>query len=331
MDVIQLALDLINIESVTGNEAAVAERIETICAGMRLHVERQRVSDRRWNLLANWTSDTDVLFCSHLDTVPPHVPGRMQNDGFLYGRGACDTKGIIAAMLGAGEKMMRDGLTPSYLFVVGEETDSAGAKAAAATGRKARYIIVGEPTENQFAHAHKGMLSYSLLTRGTTGHSGYPERGTSAIHVLLDILEDLRAADWGRDPAIGEATTNIGLIHGGIAPNVLAETASATVVHRIVDSCEARLLQVREIVNGRAEFVVHAQNNPQRMYVPTGEPSIAVSYGTDIPYVRSIGTPLLIGPGSIHDAHTAQEKISIAQIHAAVDRYAALVAMLLKA
>ena len=323
MDVIQLALDLIHIESITGNEAAIATRIEAICTGMGLHVERQRVSDKRWNVVTNWTTDNDVLFCTHIDTVPPHIPGHMES-GYLYGRGACDTKGIIAAMLGAGEIMMSRNVTPSYLFVVGEETDSAGAKAAAGTGRKARYVIVGEPTENLFAHAHKGMLSYTLHTSGTAAHSGYPERGSSAIHVLLDILSDIRAADWGRDPEIGEATTNVGLIQGGAAPNVLAEAASATVVHRIVDSFETRLQQVREIISGRAEIDVHAQNNPQRMYVPPGEPSIAVSYGTDIPYVRTIGTPLLIGPGSIHDAHTAQEKISCEQILTAVERYATL-------
>jgi acetylornithine deacetylase len=320
MDVVTLATELVDLESITGNEAAIAVRLEEICNEMGLPVERQYVTESRWNILVNWKSASDVLLCTHLDTVPPFIPSSLDNE-YLSGRGACDTKGIIAAMLVAGDRLIATGIRPSYLFVVGEETDSAGAKVAAATGRRARYVVVGEPTENTYAHAHKGVLSYTVSVSGIPGHSGYPDQGVSAIHVLLDLLHDLRSADWGSSEDVGKATVHVGLIEGGVAANVLAPYASCTIVHRVVDEVERRLKQVKLIVGDRADICVKTRNNPQRMHVPSGHTSIAVSFGTDVPYVREIGIPLLIGPGSIHDAHTKTEKISLAQLHAAVEIY----------
>lgn len=317
---IDLLTQLVNTPSITGDEATVAVLIETYCRARGDDVIRQYVSDSRWNLWVNWTKDTHVAYCTHLDTVPPHFPARIE-DGYLFGRGACDTKGIIVAMLCAGNLLINEGKRCSYLFVVGEETDSTGAKHAAASGRNARYIIVGEPTDNTFVAAHKGVFSYELTVEGTAAHSAYPELGNSALHQLLDVIQDLRTASWGYDVVLGDSTINVGILHGGVAPNVLAPRATARVVHRLVDSLEIRKQQVLEIVAGRAEIAIGAQNEPQHMYVPSGYQSKGVSFGTDVPYLRSIATPILFGPGSIHDAHTDSEKIRLSDIDTAIMLY----------
>jgi acetylornithine deacetylase len=328
MDLPVLAERLINIDAATGFEAAIAEEIEAICRERGFACERETVEDKRWNVYVNWTDTPPAVFCTHLDTVPPFFPARREGD-LLFGRGACDTRGIMACMLAAGERLRDDGRTPAYLFVVGEETDSIGAKIAAASGRKAGYIIVGEPTENKLARGHKGTLAYQLVTEGIAGHSAYPERSRSAVHVLLDLLADIRSADWGDDPVLGRATTNIGMIEGGVAPNVTAPAASARVVHRIVDSVQKRVAQLEHLCEGRATLVFASRNEPQFMYCPEGFETTTVHFGTDIPHLRKIGTPLLVGPGSIHDAHAADEKISIAQMREAVDLYTRLFLQLL--
>ncbi|MDH7515236.1 MAG: M20/M25/M40 family metallo-hydrolase [Bacteroidota bacterium] len=320
MDPVELAVSLIDIPSISGDERRLAEFLEHFCLQRGWEVERQYVEEGRWNLFVNWHGNVPVAFCTHIDTVPPFTPPRVE-DGFLYGRGACDTKGIIGAMIAAGERLMQNGQPPAYLFVVGEETNSIGAKTAAVSGRTASFLIVGEPTENTPARAHKGVLSYRLETEGIAAHSGYPERGKSAIHVLLEILHDILTTDWGTDPILGQATVNVGEIHGGTAANVFAVSARACVVHRIVDSVQERKRRLVDIVGDRARIIIQAENDPQHLFVPEGYPSVVVSYGTDIPYLRGMATPLLVGPGSIHDAHTADERIEIAQIHAAVELY----------
>lgn len=320
MDVLDLAAQLVDIPSVTGNEAACAAAVETLCAGMGLPVEREPVAADRWNLYVNWGGGPRVAFCTHLDTVPPFFPSRLA-DGRLHGRGACDAKGIIACMLVAGEELLGENEQPAFLFVAGEETDSSGAKTAAASGRRAEFIIVGEPTGNIPAEAHKGMLSYTLTATGSAAHSAYPERGSSALHLLLDILGDIRAAEWGTDPVLGPATVNVGLIRGGVAPNITAPRAEATVYHRIVDDIELRRAQLAGIIGGRAALQIHSAVGAQRMLVPEGFPRCAVSFGSDVPYLRSMGTPLLAGPGSIHQAHTDDESVAVAELCDAVRLY----------
>jgi acetylornithine deacetylase len=320
LDVVELATALIDTPSVTGDEGCIARWLEQFCQGAGWSVERQVVASSRWNLFVNWDSHADVVFCTHLDTVPPYFPARREAER-LYGRGACDTKGIMAAMLVAGLRLHEGGKIPSFLFVPGEERDSVGAKTAALTSRTAGYIIVGEPTENQLALGHKGALSYTIETQGITAHSAYPELGSSAVHTLLDILADLRAHQWGEDAVLGPSTLNIGHIAGGIAPNVLADSARATVLHRIVDSLARRKQEVLDIVGFRGTLTFHSENDAQRMHAPEGFPTTSVAFGTDIPYLRPMGTPLLVGPGSIHDAHTDHEHVEIAALHEAVDLY----------
>ena len=320
MDIPSLAEQLIDVASITGEEAAIALEVEKVCLSLGFHCEREPVAENRWNLYVNWSGMPRVVYCTHFDTVPPFFPSRRSGE-HIFGRGACDTRGIMAAMLGAGERLAKQGHAPSFLFVVGEETDSIGAKTAAASGRRAGYIIVGEPTDNLLARGHKGTLSYTLTTHGQAGHSAYPERSESAIHMLIDMLGEIRSSHWGSDDILGKATTNVGLISGGVAPNVTAPTASATIVHRIVDLVQARKQQALELCKGRAELVFFSENEPQFMHCPEGFDATTVSFGTDIPYLRNMGIPLLVGPGSIHDAHTADEKISIRQLHEAVDVY----------
>jgi acetylornithine deacetylase len=320
MNVEELTRNLIRIPSVTGNEKDVAAYIEELCAFHGWSCEHEYVAADRWNLYVNWTGVPAVVFSSHLDTVPGEVPDR-NDDAYIFGRGACDTKGIIASMLCAGFELKNGGETPAFLFVVGEETGSPGAKTAALSGRKASFLINGEPTDNVLASGHKGTLSYTLTTSGRAAHSAYPEKGFSAIHVLLDIIGDIRAFDWGGNALFGEATTNIGIISGGVAPNVFADEATATIVHRIVDSTAQRKNDVLRLARDRSGVVFHSESGPQQLHVLPGFPAKAVSFGTDIPYLRALGTPLLIGPGSIHDAHTENEKIEIRQLHEAVKIY----------
>jgi acetylornithine deacetylase len=320
MDVCEFAMRLIDIPSVTGDEAACAAAVEARCSEMGLEVERLPVAANRWNLAVNWRAAPRVVFCTHLDTVPPFFPSRLE-DGLLHGRGACDAKGILAAMLAAGEALLREGAQPAFLFVAGEETDSIGAKSAAASGRRADYIVVGEPTGNVPAEAHKGMLSYTLAAEGRAAHSAYPERGASALHALLDVLADIRAAAWGTDPVLGPSTLNVGLMRGGVAPNVTAPSAEAVVYHRIVDAIEPRREQLERIVAGRASIRVHSAVGAQRMLVPEGYPRCAVSFGSDIPYLRAMAAPLLAGPGSIHQAHADDEHVAVDELLDAVGLY----------
>jgi acetylornithine deacetylase len=317
---VDLAVGLINIPSVTGSEAAVLDFLEEWLSSMGLDVEREAVETGRWNLYGGWNRHADVVFCTHVDTVPPAIPARIDGD-ILYGRGACDTKGIIAAMLFAGKQLIADGYTPSYLFVVGEETDSIGAKTAALSDRTAQYIIVGEPTDNMLATGHKGVLSYTLTTHGVAAHSAYPDRGSSAVHVLLDLLEEIRKIDWGNHPVLGDSTVNIGLIQGGVAMNTFAPEAQATVMHRVVDDPGVRREEVLQLVGDRAQVVFHSISDPQILTTVDGFPTKPVAFGTDIPYLRSMGKCVLFGPGSIHDAHTSDEHIAIPSIHEAINSY----------
>ncbi len=322
-----LTRKLIDIPSVTGEEAGVAVAIEELCTRFGWEFQREYVGEQRWNLYINWRAHAKVVYCSHLDTVPPHSFSSADAE-FIHGRGACDTKGIIAAMLCAGEKLSHMGSKPSFLFVVGEETGSEGAKCAACSGRTAEFIIVGEPTENMLALGHKGALSYTLRTRGISAHSSLPEKGRSAIEMLLPILADVRDVDWPGHPVLGATTTSITCIGGGSAINVIPDTAWAKVFHRITCPLDEARALVTRAVGARAELEFHSTTNPQELVVVDGFPTTVVSFGTDVPYLRSMGRPLLFGPGSIEDAHTATEKISIRQLHDAVERYVELHAIL---
>jgi acetylornithine deacetylase len=271
------------------------------------------------------------VFCTHLDTVPPFFPSS-EDDQFIYGRGACDTKGIIAAQLVAAERLRAEGVRElGLLFVVDEEKASLGARAANGhpEARACRWLVVGEPTENKLAVGSKGSLRVAIRADGTGGHSAYPERGRSAIHTLLDVLADVRSIAWPRDQYFGDTTCNVGLIAGGAGANVIALDARADLQIRTVgDQAPVRELLERAVA-GRARIEYLSSTPPARLTSVPGFAECVVGFTTDVPHLSNWGKPLLFGPGSIHDAHTPRERIAKAELERGVDLYVQLARRLL--
>jgi acetylornithine deacetylase len=329
MNPFELTKKLMEIPSITGDEKAIGEFLSSHLAALGYRVERQRVSPDRFNLLA-FAGDARVFLCTHIDTVPPPTIPIREDDDFLYGRGACDTKGIIAAMLDAGERLQHEGVTPfGYLFLVGEETDSIGAKVANTLKWNSEYVIVGEPTQNKLARAQKGTMMINLTAAGRACHSGYPEHGTSAIRVLMDLINDCEKADWGNDPILGKGTFNTGTFQGGQAANIVPPSASGSMMIRTVEPRARVEEKMRRIVGNRATMEIVGASDPLPLHVVDGFETTVVSFGSDAPHLTNTGKRLLIGPGSILDAHTAGEKISKRELMEGVGLYERLVRKLL--
>jgi acetylornithine deacetylase len=333
IDPLRLARQLIDIPSPTEQERAVAEFLEQELSRLGFQCRRHEVTEARFNLYAAAGGRPRVLINSHIDTVPPWFVSR-EDDQFIYGRGACDTKGIIAAMLAAGERLLGNGVNDfAFLFVVGEETDSIGAKTANKefTGLGSEYVVVGEPTESMFARASKGAFTCTVRFEGLAGHSAYPERGDSAISKLVAAVADINATNWGHDDTLGKATVNVGVIRGGQKPNIIAAEAEAEMIFRLVtDPEEVRSRLEMLVARYGGKIVKAAGNAPQLMTVPAGAKSHVVAFNTDVPHLRSLGKPLLFGPGSILDAHGKDEKIAKKDLLAAVDAYEQMVISLLE-
>ena len=324
----ELTKQLMAIPSVTGNERELGEFLVAHLASLKYRVERQNVTSDRFNVLA-FAGDPLVIFCTHIDTVPPSIPVR-EDDDFLYGRGACDTKGIIAAMLEAGGRLRSAGtINFGYLFVVGEETDSIGAKTANRLKWNTEFVIVGEPTQNQLARAQKGTLMVNLRVTGRASHSGYPEFGVSAIQNLFAVLKDCETAHWGDDPVFGKGTFNTGVFHGGEAANVVPAAASASIMVRTVEPRGKVEEKMRRLVENRATMEIIGASDPQITHVVEGFATTVVSFGSDVPYLGNLGKRLLMGPGSILDAHTPGEKIRKSELMEGADLYEKLVRKLL--
>ena len=305
----ELARQLINIPSVTGGEKDVGLFLAEQLSSRGYQVDKQFLIPNRFNVLA-FDGKPRVILCTHLDTVPPVLPVS-EDDDFLYGRGACDTKGIIAAMLVAGDRLREQGIADfGYLFVVGEEQKGDGAKKANTLKWESEYVVVGEPTGNKMAVAQKGMLVVDFTVTGRAAHSGYPHEGVSAIENLWKVLQDCAAADWGNTPTLGEGSFNIGVFNGGAACNVVPATASASVMIRLVEPKVAAEERIHEIVAGRAQINILSGSDPFPMQVVEGFDTMVASFGSDAPYLTNLGKPMMIGPGSILDAHTANEKVS---------------------
>lgn len=331
MNPFELTRQLMAIPSVTGSEREVGEFLSAHLAALNYRVERQTVTADRFNVLA-LAGDPRVLCCTHLDTVPPAPPAIpvREDDQFLYGRGACDTKGIIAAMIEAGGRLRRTGIVNfGYLFVVGEETDSIGAKTANQLKWNTEFVIVGEPTQNLLARAQKGTLMVDLKVSGRASHSGYPEFGVSAIQNLFGVLEDCEHADWGNDPVLGKGTFNTGVFHGGEAANMVPAEANASIMIRTVEPRDEVSERMRRIVGSRATMEIIGNSDPQITHVVEGFPTTVVSFGSDVPHLGNVGKRLLIGPGSILDAHTPGEKIRKSELMEGADLYERLVRKLL--
>jgi acetylornithine deacetylase len=326
---IEFTRQLMNIPSVTGSEGELGNYLASHLSGDGYRVERQDVEPGRFNVVAFTGTPARVVFCTHIDTVPPVLP--VGDDAeFIYGRGACDTKGIIAAMLEAGRRLRASGLSGfAYLFVVGEEVNGAGARAANVLPWRSEFVIVGEPTQNLLARAQKGTLNANLAFEGKAAHSGYPEEGRSAIEGLWRVLADCRDADWGAEPVLGRGTFNIGVFQGGERANIVPAKATAAVMIRTVEPGNIIRERLKRLVAGRADLEIVSSNDPQVMHVVEGFPTTVVSFGSDVPYLTRLGKPLLVGPGSILDAHTANEKIGKRELMEGVDLYERLARRLL--
>jgi acetylornithine deacetylase len=324
---------LVDIPSVSGNEREVALFLSKDLSERGFSVALQEVADGRVNVYATSPNVLpEIVLCTHLDTVPPFYPSS-EDDEYIYGRGSCDAKGILATMVHAAVSLREQGVEAvGLLFVVGEEVDSVGALAANRLESRARYVVVGEPTENRMANGHKGGLKVRMLAKGKAAHSAYPHLGDSAIERLLDVLAEIRAANWGRSEVLGAATVNIGTISGGLAANVLAPEAEAQVFVRVVGSAGEARRTLDEIVSRHPAIGYEVVSESDAVFCETrpGFDVAPVAFGTDIKSLRTFGKPLLVGPGSIHDAHTSGEKIGKKEAEEAVSYYQRLVRDLLE-
>jgi len=324
---------LVDIDSTTNHEKNVGDylfaHLSALAARHNGRIERIPAAPHRDNVLAAW-GEPLVTLSTHMDTVPPFFGSREDAD-FIWGRGSCDAKGIIAAMVSAAEKLLAVGTRNlGLLFVVGEERDSAGAKAAAANPRGSRFLINGEPTENRLALGSKGALRYEVTAHGKLAHSAYPELGHSAIHTLLDVLQDIRQIPLPEDALLGRSTLNVGTIDGGRAPNVVADLAEAEIMFRTVGDPTRTREAVSAATAGRAEAREVLHTPAVQLSQFDGLPTTIVAFTTDIPTFGGVwGQPFLIGPGSIHVAHTAEERISKKELSEAVDIYTRMSAQLL--
>jgi acetylornithine deacetylase len=329
-ELLSLARKLISIPSLTGDEGALADFLAGHLAGRGLDVREQVVDGRRRNILALAGPVPRLLLCTHQDTVPPLLPVS-EDDEYLYGRGACDAKGIMAVMVRALLELEPSARSAcGLLFLVGEETDSVGAEAANRLDVRSDFIIVGEPTENKLGSGHKGFIIIRVLARGRTAHSGYPQAGESAVLKLLDVLQRLRGLKFGEDRVMGPATLNIGRLQGGVAANVVPDHAWAEVSVRTTMPSGRVLDGIREAAGGAAEVEVLTVSEPQRLHTVPGFETAVLSYGTDIPHLRVFGRPLLLGPGSILEAHTDRERISKTAMETARGLYQRLIRELLR-
>jgi acetylornithine deacetylase len=332
VDIVGLTRALVDIDSTTGREGAVGSWLADYLRRRGWSVVEQRIDETRMNVIARAASAVNpaVTFSTHIDCVPTFFPSRVDGDR-LYGRGACDAKGILAAQVAAAEHLRRDGETRvGLVFVAGEERGSDGARLAneAANGAGNGYLINGEPTDNRLGLATRGILRLKLRAGGRAAHSAFPELGDSAIDKLLDALIELRSIALPEDPVLGRTHYTVGLISGGIAPNVVSPSAEAEIMFRTVsDASEVRraVMPLERRVN--LEHVLEVP--PVRLKTVPGFEVAVFPYTTDIPFLPRWGEPLLFGPGSIHVAHTADEFVSIAELTAASGLYAALARSLL--
>lgn len=325
----QFLAALIDIPSITGNEAAVTDFLAEQLSSCGMTVRKLPVSENRHNLLAFFSENPSILLSTHCDTVPPFIPARIEN-GTVHGRGACDAKGMIAAMtfalLNLPEALQKHA---GLLIVVGEETDSIGAKTAARGNIQPDFIINGEPTGNMPVRAQKGTFIFRLSANGKAAHSGYPHLGESAVARLLEQLDILRNLDWGTHPDLGESSFNIGTINGGSAPNIIPDNASAECCVRLVqDHHQAKRLLSAHLLPG-IEIEIISDSDPLHLHVPDGMDSMVVPFGSDAAYLSQLAPVLMIGPGDIQKAHTADESIQIDELKEAVGIYQQLIMTLL--
>jgi acetylornithine deacetylase len=317
VDPVALTRALVDIDSTTGREADAGRWLARYLREAGFNVTEQPVDRQRFNVIASLGTPV-VVFSTHIDCVPPFFPSRINGDR-LYGRGSCDAKGILAAQVAAVDRLRQDGETRvGLVFVVGEERGSDGARIANDAANGSQYLVDGEPTESRLGLATRGMLRLKLRATGRAAHSSYPELGESAIDKLIDALIELRSIDLPEDSVLGKSHYSIGLIDGGVAPNVVSPSAEAEVMFRTVSDGAGVRRALRPLERRVAiEHVLEVP--PVKLTTVPGFDAAVFPYTTDIPFLNRWGKPLLFGPGSIHAAHTADESVAIAELEAAVD------------
>jgi acetylornithine deacetylase len=325
MDLVPFTRQLVDVESITGNEESVGTLLLHELETLDFQAEKIPVEGERCNIYATSAArpHPEIVLSTHMDTVPPFIPSS-EDESRIYGRGSCDAKGIIAAQVAAAQKLRAEGIYVGMLFLVGEERDSLGAKVANQRAPGCKFLVNGEPTENRIAAASKGALRVEITAHGRMAHSAYPELGESAIDKLLEALNRLRAMELPRDPEIGACTLNIGIIEGGRAPNVIPDRAKAQLLYRLVEPAEQLRKQIVQTVGALAtvEFVLEVPF--VRLATLDGLPTTVASFTTDIPALSNWGQPMLVGPGSIRVAHTEQEYVEKKELAEGVELYCAV-------
>jgi acetylornithine deacetylase len=328
MDPLRLTRELIDIESITGNEAHVGDYLHDFLGKLGYKTQKMPVEGARHNVFATLDGRPELVFSTHMDTVPPFIPSSEDADN-IYGRGSCDAKGIIAAQIAAAELLRKKTSRIGLLFLVGEERDSQGAKEANRHAPGSRFLVNGEPTENKIGRASKGTLRVQLTAHGRMAHSAYPHLGESAIEKLVEALHRLLKMPLPRNPEIGPATLNIGLIEGGRAPNVIPDFARAELLYRVV----GETAELRRVIVSAVEGLATANFALEIPYVKLrtvdGIPEMVAAFTTDIPALTNWGEPILLGPGSIHVAHTDGEFISKRELNSAIGLYVSMAEKLL--
>jgi len=325
MELFSFTRQLVDIESITGNETRVGEFLLSELQRTGFRAEKMPVEGDRFNIWATLPNQPSpaIVFSTHMDTVPPFIPSSEDSER-IWGRGSCDAKGIIAAQIAAAERLRAEGIQVGLLFLVGEEKDSQGAQVANQQPHGSRFLVNGEPTENRLAQASKGTLRVELTAHGRMAHSAYPELGESAIDKLLVALTRLRAMPLPSDPQVGPCTLNIGMMEGGRAPNVIPDFARAHLLYRLIAPADELRRQILTAIGDLAEADFVLEIPFMRLRTLDGLPTMIAAFTTDIPALSRWGEPLLVGPGSIHVAHTEREHIEKSQLTAAVDLYCAI-------
>ncbi len=329
MHVYELTRRLIEIESITGNERNLGFFLRDHLVRLGYKVDLQEAAPGRFNVWASLGRPL-VVFTTHIDTVPPFIPFG-EDEKCIYGRGACDAKGILAAQLEAAERLRAQGEDRfGLLFLVGEERNSAGAIFANGTPHGSRFFIDGEPTENKLAIGAKGSLRAEITARGKAAHSAYPEMGDSAVLKLLDILNAIRAMDFVPDPVLGGTTCNIGVLEAGTKVNIIPDKARAEIMFRTVEPLDGLKRRLESLLASRADLSYPFEVPILKMGSVEGFETTVVAFSSDVPFLDRWGKPYLMGPGSILDAHTDHEKISKEDLLRGVDLYVELARRLLQ-
>jgi len=331
MDVVAFTRQLVDIESITGNEGRVGDFLQRELNRLGWQATKIPVEGERCNVYATSPQQPRpaAVLSTHMDTVPPFIPSS-EDAARVYGRGSCDAKGIIAAQVAAAERLRKEEIYVGLLFLVGEERDSLGAKVANQQSSGCKFLVNGEPTENKMAVASKGTLRVEVIAQGRMAHSAYPQLGESAIDKLLEALNRLRGMKLPTDERVGPSTLNIGVIEGGRAPNVIPDYARAQLLYRLVGPAEPLRREIVETVGNLARVEFPLEIPFVRLRTIDGLPTMVAAFTTDIPWLNNWGEPLLVGPGSIHVAHTEGEYVEKQQLSDAVKLYCSIARQMVK-